>query len=178
MRAMTRAVLRASWWALAAGLAVAGCQQPCGFDIGGEGGLTLVVEDGGTSDGRLGPGAYKFVLTTELGALTWSCTVGGAQADADCETSQTLGAGEDAEEDATLLVAAHEVDGEFRVELALLTAGTTTGPEEVTARVERDGVVVAEETYAPEYVLSRAGGDGCGQTYVVDEAPTLMLSAP
>jgi hypothetical protein len=42
----------------------------------------------------------------------------------------------------------------------------------------RDGEIVADEEYAPMYVLSRAGGDGCGQTYVVDEAPTVLLVAP
>jgi len=68
--------------------------------------------------------------------------------------------------------------GEFRLELSLLASGLTTGPEELAVTARRDGEIVADEEYAPKYVLSRAGGDGCGQTYVVDEAPTVLLMAP
>lgn len=161
---------------LAAGLAGAACQRPCGVE-GGEGsGLTVIVRDAETADGRLAAGAYTFTVTTELGALTWSCVVDAGQPDGEgCGTSQAVGAEEDAEEDVALLLAAHVTDGEFRLELSLLKPGLATGPEEVTVAVERDGEVVATQEVSPEYVLSRAGGDGCGQTYVVDEAPTVEL---
>lgn len=159
-----------------------GCQVPCGFDSN-EGGLSVIIKDGATKDGRLGAGAYVFTVTTELGALTWSCEVSEAQPDGEgCGTSQTLMSGSEEEEGAaaegqeTLLLGAHVTDGEYRLELTLLAAGLTTGPTELAVKVERDGEIVADEEYAPEYVLSRAGGDGCGQTYVVDEAPTVELT--
>ena len=152
-----------------------GCQVPCGFDSN-EGGLSVIIKDA-TKDGRLGAGAYVFTVTTELGALTWSCEVSEAQPDGqDCGTSQTLMSDEEAEEQQTLLLGAHVTDGEYRLELTLLSVGLTTGPTELAVKVERDGEIVADEEYAPEYVLSRAGGDGCGQTYVVDEAPTVELT--
>lgn len=155
-----------------------GCGTPCGFDSG-DGGLTVVVKDGATKEGRLGAGAYTFTVTTALGSLTWSCEVDAARPDGQgCGTSQTLMADAEAEEQATLLLAAHVTDGEFRLELSLLTTGTTTGPEEIGVVVERDGVVVADDELTPKYVLSRAGGDGCGQTYVAEEAPTVELAAP
>lgn len=159
-----------------------GCQTPCGFDSN-EGGLSVIIKDAATKNGRLGAGAYVFTVTTELGTSTWSCEVSEAQPDGEgCGTSQTLtsdaGMEEsmDAEPQQTLLLAAHVTDGEYRLELTLLAAGLTTGPAELAVTVERDEEIVADEEYAPEYVLSRAGGDGCGQTYVVDEAPTVELT--
>lgn len=160
-----------------------GCQAPCGFDSN-EGGLSVIIKDAATKDGRLGAGAYVFTVTTELGMLTWSCEVSEAQPDGEgCGTSQTLMSDADVEEGGaaeedqeTLLLGAHVTDGEYRLELTLLAVGLTTGPTELAVKVERDGEIVADEEYAPEYVLSRAGGDGCGQTYVVDEAPTVELT--
>lgn len=151
-----------------------GCQTPCGLDSN-EGGLSVIIKDA-TKGGRLGPGAYAFTVTTELGTLMWACEVSETQPDGEgCGTSQTLMSDEEAEEQRTLLLGAHVTDGEYRLELTLLAAGLTTGPTELAVKVERDGEIVADEEYAPEYVLSRAGGDGCGQTYVVDEAPTVEL---
>jgi hypothetical protein len=157
-----------------------GCSQPCGFDVN-EGGLSVIIKDAATKEGRLGPGAYVFTVTTELGALTWSCTVDEAHPDGvACDTSQTLASDEDvdAEGRQTLLLAARVIEGEYRLELSLLASGLTTGPEELAVSALRDGEIVADEEYTPMYVLSRAGGDGCGQTYVVDEAPTVLLVAP
>lgn len=164
---------------LAVGAMLGGaCRQPCGFDAS-EGGLSVIIKDGATDEGRLGAGAYVFTVTTELGALTWSCVVDEAKPDGTgCGASKTLLEDEEEEgEQATLLLAARVVEGEFRIELSLLAPGLTSGPEELAVVIERDGEIVADEALAPKYVLSRAGGDGCGQTYVVDEAPTVELVA-
>lgn len=156
---------------------MAGCQQPCGLDASGVTGLTVTVEDRATKDGGLGEGSYVFTLTTELGEVTWSCVVDAARPDGEgCGTSQVLGS-EDAEEEASLLVAGRVVGGEYRVELSLLEPGSTSGPATLGVRVVRDGEIVGEATYEPEYTLARAGGDGCGQAYVAAEAPTLELAA-
>lgn len=154
---------------------VAGCQQPCGLEAGGESGLTLTVVDPGAAEGGLGEGSYVFTLTTDLGAVTWACDVDAAAPDG-CRTEQALNSGED-EADALLWVTARVVDGEYRVELSLREPGTTTGPATLAVKVERGGEIVGEATYDPEYVLARAGGDGCGQSYVAADAPTLELAA-
>lgn len=160
------------------------CSLPCGFDTEGSPGLVLTIADGGDRDGELGPGAYVFTVTTELGEATWSCGVDaehpGGQA---CGTSQVVSAEDDPETDedegeASLLLAARVVDGRYLLEMSLLAPGTTTGPELLTVRVERDGAVVGEGMWTPEYELARAGGDGCGQDYVAESHPELELAAP
>lgn len=165
-------------------LTLPGCRPPCGFDTEGEPGVTVTLRDASGQDGRLGDGAYAFTVTTELGEFVWSCSVDAAHPGGEaCGTSQVLYSEDDPETDAeeprsSLLLAARLSGDEFLLELSLEGPGTTTGPDTLAVQVERDGVVVGEGMWEPEYVLSRAGGDGCGQTYVAEDPPTLELPAP
>lgn len=162
---------------LATTVLVGACSTPCGFDSA-EGGLSVIIKDAATREGRLSPGAYVFTVTTELGAVTWSCAVDEQHPDGEaCDKFETVGSDEEAEPRQVVVMTAYVVEGEFRLELTLLSSGLTTGPAELAVKVERDGEIVADEAYAPKYVLSRAGGDGCGQSYVVDKAPTVELVA-
>ena len=152
----------------------------CG-DVGGvcaqaevEAGMAVVVRDamGPTKHPRAG--MYTFTVTTEFGVLTWECEVAADDGTAmGCGTDQVL-TGKDS---TALLVSAVTGEDDFRLVLTRLESNVWTGPKEVHVEIERDGEVVADETYAPKYEYSQlSGGRGCPQYWVLEgDPPTIGL---
>lgn len=143
-------------------------------------GLVVRVVDAEGPARQPRPGKYALTVTTELGALTWSCEVAADAADAGaCATEQAV-YGEDDEGEANaraLLLSAYVDDGGFTLALRLIESNVWTGPADVDIAVERDGEVVAEEHYAPKYevAVATAGGE-CPVLYTASgEPPTLAL---
>lgn len=143
-------------------------------------GLVIRVVDAEGPAEQPRPGRYALTVTTELGALTWTCEVPADATDASaCATEQAL-YGEDAEGEANaraLLVSAYVDDDGFTLAFRLIESNTWTGPEDVDIAVERDGEVVAEEHYAPKYEVAVATAGGkCPVLYAASgEPPTLAL---
>lgn len=153
-----------------------GCADVGGVCLQGEvePGLTIAVHDAMGPDERPRPGMYTFTVTTELGVVMWDCEVGADDTTGQgCASDHSLAE----ESDAALLVSSVAGEDGFRLVLTRLESNVWTGPDEVRVEIERDGEVVADESYAPKYVYSqRSGGRGCPQYWVLmGEAPVIGL---
>lgn len=162
--------------ALVAAMLVMGCA-----DVGGvcaqpevESGLVVVVRDAMGPGERPRPGMYRFTVTTEFGEIGWACEVVADDPTAEgCASDHSL-SGDD---DTALLLSALAGEDEFRLVLMRLESNVWTGPDEVHVEIERDGEIVADEAFAPEYEYSQlSGGRGCPQYWVlVGARPTIAL---
>ena len=180
--------MRGRWW-LCLLLGLGGCGEAVGVcaQVEVAAGLRIVLHDAMGTRERPRPGAYTFTVTTEFGVLTWMCTIA-----ADDELGrgcagdylQAGGGSGGAEEssgggdgDVALLVSAVAGEDESWLELTRLESNVWTGPDEVRVEIERDGELVADEVYMPEYEYSRLiGGRGCPQYWVLKgDAPTIEL---
>ncbi len=176
-------MMHARSWALVCGLASLG-SSGCGGSLAGfcskdevASGLELQIADA-MGTGRAGQpraGAYDFHVTTELGAVQWSCVIAaGDDTGSGCASDHEVAA-EDGER--RLLVSSVASDEKFWIDLKVIAAAEWSGPDEVHIEISRDGVVVADESYAPDYALSPASGaEGCPYYYAAKgEPPTIEL---
>jgi hypothetical protein len=166
-----------AWLAAAALL---GCGSPlgglCDHSASAGGAFRVLVKDAAGADGvHLRPGDYTFTVTTELGAVEWSCrvTARGPGEEA-CDRSELL-TSEDGER--TALISAIAPDEGFQLVFELYDGDVVTGPKEIDVVVVRDGEVAGEGHYAPEYTVARGTGVGAGcPAYLASaDSPTLAL---
>lgn len=113
-----------------------------------------VVDDAGTG-GALRAGAYRFEVSTGYAMTEWTCMLPGEGCDHDFFTDF-----EDDGDGGTLSVQARAGERGLQIEVLETRGAFWRGPEELVIRVERDGVVVAEETIASTYV-GPGDADGC-----------------
>jgi hypothetical protein len=104
-----------------------------------------VVDDAGKG-GALGAGAYRFIITTGYAETEWSCTLPGGDCDHDFFTDF-----EDGEDDGTLSVQARLGETGLAVKVLETRANIWSGPEEFAVQVERDGVMLADDSFMPRY---------------------------
>lgn len=152
----------------------------CG-DVGGvcaqasvDAGMTILVRDAMGPKKHPRAGMYVFTVTTEFGVMTWECEVGADDGTASgCRADHEL----DGEDSTALLVSTVPGEDTFRMVLTRLESNVWTGPDEVRVEIERDGEIVADETYAPKYEYSPlSGGRGCPQYWVLEgDPPTIEL---
>lgn len=138
-------------------------------------GLAVTLRDADGPDEHPRAGAYAFTVTTELGELEWTCTIDeDDRIGAGCDVDRDIYKGDEAP---VLLVSAVAEDAKFWLSLMVLDGEDWRGPEEAHIVVERDGERVADEQFAPKYVLSPfSGGEGCPRYYIVDgTAPMIDL---
>jgi hypothetical protein len=159
-------------------VSAAGCGSPSAglCAQGGEPtGLAVTLRDADGPDEHPRAGAYTFTVTTELGELEWACTIAADdRIGAGCVVDRDINQGDAAP---VLLVSAVADDETFWLSLMVLDGEDWSGPEEAHIVVERDGERVADQQFAPKYVLSPfSGGEGCPRYHVVDgPAPTIEL---
>ncbi len=138
-------------------------------------GLTITIADAEGPADHPRPGDYSFTVTTELGAITWTCTIDAQdRSGAGCAADRDLRGKGGAQ---ALLVSAVAGEDRFWLSLTLIEDDEWRGPEAVQVEVVRDEVLVADEQYAPSYVLSPySGAEGCPRYFVAEgDAPTLDL---
>ena len=182
-------------WLLLLGLT--GCGEAAGVcaQVEVAAGLQVAVHDAMGTREHPRPGAYTFTVTTEFGVLTWMCTIAaGDDVGSGCagdyvqegEVGESSGdgssgaggsSGGDDDAVAVLLVSAVAGEDEFWLALTRLESNLWTGPDEARVEIERDGELVADETFMPKYEYSQlSGGRGCPQYWVLKgAAPTIGL---
>ena len=172
--------MHARSWALVCGLALPGCGSSlAGFCSNDEvaSGLELHIADAMSTGpaGQPRSGAYDFRVTTELGEVQWSCVIAaGDDTGSGCASDHEVAA-EDGER--RLLVSSVASDEKVWIDLKVIDAAEWRGPAEVHVEISRDGVIVADETHVPDYVVSPASGaEGCPYYYAAKgEPPTIEL---
>lgn len=148
-------------------VALAGCKGPEGLCLQTDCAAAVpvaVVDDAGAG-GALRDGAYRFVVATDYAEAAWECALPGGECGTDYFTDF-----EDGDESGTFSVQARLGERGLEVEVLETRGKVWSGPASFTVRIERDGAVSAEETYAPKYrtpanseacavCLTREGGD-------------------
>lgn len=158
-------MMRGTW--LMALMVAAGCKGPQGLCLqsGCESAVPVTVVDDAGVAGALGPGSYRFVVTTDSAETEWSCELPGGDCGHDYFTDF-----EDGEDAGTLSLQARAGEQGLVIELLETRGNVWSGPERFTITIERDGEVVGEEAYAPKYrpplvsdacavCLTREGGE-------------------
>ncbi len=164
--------------ALVCGLGLAGCGSSlAGFCSKDEvaSGLEVHIADA-MGTGRAGQpraGAYEFRVTTELGEVQWSCVIAaGDDTGSGCASDHEVAA-QDGERH--LLVSSVASVEKFWIDLKVIAAAEWRGPDEVHVEISRDGVIVADESFAPDYALSPASGaEGCPNYYAAKGEPPII----
>lgn len=133
---------------LVIGLAPAACKGPAGLCLNTscDAAVPVRVVDDAEAGGKLRDGAYRFVISTDEVEAEWRCAVPAEDCDFDYFTDF-----EDGEDSGTLSLQARA--GETGLDLQVLeTRGTVwSGPARFVVQIERDGVMVAEDTFEPRY---------------------------
>lgn len=133
---------------LALAASQAACKGPAGLCLNAncDAAVPVAVIDDAVAGGALRPGQYRFVVSTDYAAAEWTCAVPADGCDFDHFTEF-----EDGEDSGTLSLQARA--GERGLDLEVLeTRGTVwRGPARFVVQVERDGALVADETFEPRY---------------------------
>lgn len=154
---MTEDMLSRTWLlGLVVALAPVACKGPalC-LNANCDAAVPVAVVDDAGPGGALRAGEYRFVVTTGYATTEWTCTLPGGSCDHDFFTDF-----EDGDDSGTLSLQAHAGERGLEVEVLETRGSVWRGPAEFVVQVERDGVLVADETLAPKYV-SHGGADGC-----------------
>lgn len=140
---------RATWLlGLAIGAGAAACNDVgdlC-LQTGCEAGLAVAVVDDAGAGGALREGSYRFTLKTDAAEESWTCAVPAEPCEHDFFVELEGG---DAQ--GTLQLHAEAGERGLEMELVEIRGKVWSGPETLTVTVERDEVVVVEETLSPTY---------------------------
>ena len=160
-------MLQRTWLVGLVVTALAGCRGPEGvcLQAGCEAAVPVAVVDDGGAGGGLRAGAYRFVVGTDYAEAEWTCTLPGGECGHDYFTDF-----EDGDASGTYAVQARAGETGLEIEVLETRGNVWSGPERLVVRVERDGALSAEESYAVKYrtpatsdawavCLSREGGD-------------------
>lgn len=144
-------------YGLVLGAALAACNGPEGVCVDESCDAAVpvtIVDDGGTA-GALRAGSYRFVLDAGYASKEWSCALPADDCQLDYFTDFT-----DADEVGTLSVQARLGETGLAVQLLETRGKTWSGPAKFSLTVERDGVMVAAQTFEPMYE-QLTGSDAC-----------------
>lgn len=155
-------------------LAIAGCQS------GAEGlchdatcmaGATVTIADDGGAAGALRAGQYRIVAGTAYAEKEWTCAPPAEDCAVDWFTDFDDGGAA-----GTLSLQARAGERGLDVDLLETRGKVWSGPGEFFVKVERDGVMVAEQTFKPEYKQVTAS-DTC-VVCLVREGDELVVHLP
>lgn len=142
---------------LVLGAALAACNGPEGVcvDEGCDAAVPVKIVDDGGAAGALRAGMYRFALDAGYATKEWSCALPAEDCQLDFFTDFT-----DDGVVGTLSVQARLGETGLEVQLLETRGKTWSGPAKFTVQVERDGVMVAEQTFEPQY-KPLTGSDAC-----------------
>lgn len=165
--------MRDRTWLIGLVLAV-GCQGGAGglcHDATCMAGAPVTIADDGGAAGALRAGQYRIVVGTGYAEKEWTCAPPADDCALDWFTDFTDGA-----ETGTLSLQARAGEGGLLVELVETRGEVWSGPATLSVTVERDGEVVAQESFESEYKQVTAS-DTC-VVCLVREGDPLVVHLP
>lgn len=164
--------MRTGWIGLALGLALGACGDPGGLcvDETCEAAVPVTLVDDGGVGGALRAGAYRIVVDAGYARKEWTC----ARPDDDCAVDYFTDFTDD-DGAGTLAIQARAAAAGLEIQLLETRGKTWRGPAKFTLTVERDGAVVATQTFEPTY-KQVTSAEGCVVCLMVDgDAPALHV---